>query len=157
MDGFLRVGDIHFGQEIDGTGKGRPPADLLMGPDLFGDLPADRIDRRHGGHRILEDHSDLATPETAHLALAQPDELAPAQFDRAFDHGIGVVDQAHDGHERDRLAGPRFTDDAQYLALRHIEGDAVNGAHAAMLGAKRYSEILDLQHQADLTRGSSRI
>ena len=147
VDRLLRIGDVDLGQKVDGALAGRRLADFLMRQDLLGDLPADGVDRRQRGHRILEDHGDLAAAQLAHVARRQADKFAAAIGDRAFDDRIGIVDEAHDGEQRQGLARARFADDAQDLALRDIEGDAVDGAHQALLGAEGDLEIANLEHQ----------
>ena len=46
---------------------------------------ADRVDRVQRGHRVLEDHRDVAAPDRLQLLVAQPEQLPPAQPDRAGD------------------------------------------------------------------------
>ena len=48
--------------------------------------------------------------------------------------------------QRDGLARTGFADDAEDLALADVEGDVVDRAHQAVLGAERDLEIADLEH-----------
>ena len=121
-----------------------------MGPHLLGDLPADGVDRRQRRHRVLEDHRDLAAADVPQLALRQAEQLAALVDDRAFDHGVGIVDQAHDAQQRDGLARAGFADDAEDLALADVERDVVDGAHQAVLGAEGDAQIADLEHASGI-------
>jgi hypothetical protein len=44
------------------------------------DLPADRQDRVQGGHRILEDHRDLAAANTPKRTVALVDQILALEY-----------------------------------------------------------------------------
>ena len=147
VDPLLRVGDADGAEQLD-----RPVAGLRLGAalvraDLLGDLPADPVDRVERGHRVLEDHRDLCAADLAHRVLAELHQVAALVDHLALEHRVRVDDQPHDRHHRDALAGARLADDAQHLALRDREADAVDRADDAVLGAERDLEILDLEQR----------
>ncbi len=145
------IGHAHLGEQFDGPGAGLPARQLHMGADLLLDLPADRVDRRHGAHRILEDHGDLVAADMPQRCPREADELLALVADRARQDGVRVVDQSHDGERGERLAGARLADHGQDLALGHDEGDVLDRLEDAGLGAERDAEIVDLEQR--LRRG----
>ena len=79
------------------------------------DLRADRVQRIERGHRLLEDHRDLAAADRAQLAVPRPAAgRAPAK--RIAAGRLGAVDQAEDRQRGDRLARARFADEGEFLA-----------------------------------------
>ena len=74
--------------------------------DRLHELVSDGVDRIQRSHRILEDHGDLAAADALHLVLAEFEEVLSVELDPAGDDlARGRLDQAHDRHCRDRLAG----------------------------------------------------
>ncbi len=55
-------------QKLDGPLVRLPPGHLLVRAELLRDLPADAVDGRQRGHRVLEDHRDLAAANRPHRA-----------------------------------------------------------------------------------------
>ncbi len=64
--------------------------------------------------------------------------------DGALDDAAGRLDDAHDRAGHDRLARAALADDAQHLAARHVEVDAVDGLHHALVGLEVGFEPADL-------------
>ncbi len=72
-------------------------ATLLVEDDRLHDLRADGEDRVERGHRLLEDHADVAAANRLHLALGQADEVAPRNEMRpvsmlAFDDSSRMIE-----------------------------------------------------------------
>src|SRR5262249_4888614 len=132
--------------QLDGAPAGGAARHVRVDPQLLANLPADGIDRGERRHRILEDHRDLLAADVAQLALRQAQQLAALVDDRAFDHRVGIADQAPDAQQRDGLAGSGFADDAEDLALAYVERDVVDRAHEAELGTERNLQTADLEH-----------
>ncbi len=61
------------------------------------------------------------------------------------DDAAGLVDEAHDREAGDGLAGPRFADEAEHLALVDREADAVDGRHDARAGEEVGAEVADFE------------
>ena len=65
-DGAFGVGDLHLAQQVDGAGVGFARGGEAVGHQAFADLPADAVQGRQGGHRLLEHHGDTAAAHLAH-------------------------------------------------------------------------------------------
>jgi hypothetical protein len=74
----------------------------------FHHLLADREDRIERGHRLLEDHRDVAAASLAHLLFGEVEQVLPLEQDLALRHPAGLGEQAHDRERRDRLAAAGF-------------------------------------------------
>src|SRR5262249_26447874 len=106
---------------------------------------ADDLPHRHArvqrGIRILED--DLHVPRhRAQLVAAHRGDVAPLEPHAAR----GRLDQPQDAAAGGALAAARFADQAQRLAGREIEADAVDRVHAADLARQQATldrEVLD--------------
>ena len=59
----------------------------------------------------------------------------------------GATQQTHDGAERDAFAGAGLADDADDLAGRDVEVDAVDGAHGAAARRELHAQAAHVQHQ----------
>ncbi len=141
------IGHAHLGQQVHGPGPGLAPRQFRMGADLLLDLPADRVDGRHGAHRILEDHGDLVAAHMPQRRPRQADEFLALVADRARQDRVRVVDQPHDGKRSQRFAGARFAHHGQDLALGDDEGDVLDCPEDAALGAERDAEVVDLEQR----------
>ena len=140
-----RIRDPDLAQKLDRPHLGGPRAHPLVLAQLLGDLPADPVDRRQRGHRILEDHRDLLAPDGPHLTLRELHQIAAAVKNLTFDDRVRIADQAHHAQHRDGLPGSRLAHDAEDLALPEREREAVDRAHDAFLGAKRDAQVADFQ------------
>ena len=103
------------------------------------DLRADRMERIQRGHRLLEDHRDLAAAHRAHLRLAERAQVDAVEDDAS--RRARAVDEAEDRERRDRLARPGFADERELLAGADRERDAVDDrgraeAHRQLLDRK---------------------
>jgi hypothetical protein len=90
-----------------------------------------RIERRH---RVLEHHRDAVAAQRAQLIRAHREHVAPLEGDFPPDDPGGLLQQPHQRERRDALAGTRLADNAQRLAGRDRERDAIDGAHDAGIG-----------------------
>ena len=108
---------------------GRKPG---VGLDRLDELLADAEQRVEARQRVLEDHADALAAQAPHVlvrevvdALAREPHLAAGDPPRR-------IDEPDHRRAGDRLAGARFADDAQHLAGRDVERDAVDRLeHAA--------------------------
>src|SRR3546814_7808552 len=72
--------------------------------DRLGELATDRQHRRERGHRFLEDHRQLFTPDGLELAVAYRQKIPTVVKGGAGDNpSRGVRDQSHDGKGGDAL------------------------------------------------------
>ena len=88
------------------------------------DLVADRVERIERGHRLLEDHRDVAAAHAVHRALRLRQHLAAVEPDRAG--RLRVLDETQDRQRRHRLARPRLADQRELLARIDRERDVVD-------------------------------
>jgi hypothetical protein len=113
----------------------------------FRQLPFHGEDRVQRRHRLLEDHPDLVAANVAHHAavgLGEVDRLAVLAVEHqltARDLAAAELHQAHQRERRHRLARPRFSDDADGLARRHLEGDILDPDDGAALGLELHAQV----------------
>jgi sugar phosphate isomerase/epimerase len=77
--------DADRGEHLDRRGAGLARGQAAVALQPFGDLGADAHRRIERGHRVLEDHRDLAAAQGAPCALVERGEIAPGEPDRAAD------------------------------------------------------------------------
>src|SRR5215217_5034210 len=98
-----------------------------MDLEALGELAADRQHGVERGHRLLEDHTDLAPAHVTHLLLAQREEIAALEEHLAADDAPGRRrDESHDAERADGLAAAGFADERDGLALLHVPGHTVH-------------------------------
>jgi hypothetical protein len=147
LEALVGTGDADQGE---GLPRPRPRGrvvDALVRADRLDHLRVDPQHRIEGHHRILEDHGDARPAQLAHLAVGQTDEVAALESDPAADDPSRRIDQTHDRESGDRLAGPRFADQAQNAALRDFERHAVDRLDDARPGLEPGRQILDDQRR----------
>ncbi len=129
-----RVGDPEQPEQLAGPlPAGRPGRRPVVRPDRLGELGADPGDRVQRGHRVLQDHRQVAAPHPAELAVAQPEQLLPVQPHRALHHGR-ARQQAHDRQRGHGLAAAGLADDPEHLAPAQRERQAPDRVHHPVLG-----------------------
>ena len=100
-----------------------------------------RVER---GHRLLEDHADVAAAYVAHLRIGELQEITALEVDCAADDlARRVRDKSQDRHRADRLAAARLTNDRHRLTLCDIVRDAVDGLNNAAGGEELCAEFFD--------------
>jgi hypothetical protein len=87
-----------------------------------------RIQRRH---RILEDHGDPGAAIGVHRALVEREQVDAVEHDFAAQAGHVRRQQAHEARGQARLAGARFSDDAENAALADVEVDSAQDMRRA--------------------------
>ena len=106
-----------------------------MNLDGLRDLVAYGEHRIQGGHRVLDNQGDLASPNMVHFALGLLEEILTVQNDAAGDDAAGGYrNQLHQGQHCYRLAGAGLADYAQGLSTPEVEADAVHGLDCAPPG-----------------------
>ena len=125
-------------------GEGLPRVPAVVESSRLRDLPPDSIHRVERGHRVLEDHRDLAAADLAHLVLADPGQVLALEHDLAADDPSRPL-QPHDAHRGHRLAAAGLADDAERLAGVQLERDAVDRFDGALFGREHRVQVLDLE------------
>jgi len=64
----------------------------------------------------------------------------------------GRAMEAHDAKRRDRFAAARFADQGDDLALPHLVGDALDGAHDSARGDEMHVKIGDVEQRRAIGR-----
>ncbi len=120
VEAALGIRDLHQLEQFDRPLVGGAGRHRLMAAEHLGDLEADRVDGIERGHRLLEDHRDLAPADRPHHALIDAGQLDPVELDRAPDVRV-LRQQAHQRERRRRLARARLADDRQHFARAEVE------------------------------------
>ena len=138
---------------------------ILVTPQRFGHLMADRVHRIERGHRLLEDHADAVAAQTAIVGVRKSDEFIAIQPDAAADDRA-VRQEAHQRECRDRLATAGLADEPQRLAALQGKADATHGLCRPAAGVEPDAEIADFDqrhgralahdHRSRASLGSSR-
>ena len=118
-----------------------------MQPDGLGDLAADREDRVERGHRLLEYHPQTRTTHGPHLALGEPEEIAPLETHLPVDDPPG---RRHEPHERERghrLAAARLADQPEHPAALERKRHAIDRAHRSLLQGEDRVEVPHLEQR----------
>ena len=130
--------------------------------DRFDDLVADGVHRAERGHRLLEDHGDLAAADGAHLAAvwvqlgqvdrfrsALPPFVPAARWKRICPSTIrpGRVDQLQDRVGRDALAAAAFAHHAERPAARHHQVDAIDRFDHAFIQEEIGLQAFDFEEE----------
>src|SRR5437667_7558994 len=101
-----------------------------------GDLFADGADGMERGAGALEDHRQLAAAVLEELAGARGEQIEAAEHRAARRHPPRRRQQAEHGERRHRLARAALADDADRLAPRDTESDALERADDAVARAE---------------------
>ena len=82
---ICRISDVNGFKHRKCLLSGLFPADLRMRADDVLHLPRDGEDRIQTGHRLLEDHGNIAPAKCFHLFLTFSQKLFPQKLDRSGD------------------------------------------------------------------------
>ncbi len=139
-------------QHLERTLAGGLTARIAVDADRLGNLRPDGVDRIEARHRLLEDHRDAIAANAAHLALVESSEILPPEAHGAADDASDAARQQPQDRECSHtLAAARLADDADGLAGKDLEGDAVDRASDAVLVEEVGPEITDLEQRRDHT------
>src|SRR5712692_4296116 len=112
----------------------------------LGDLTADAEHRVEGGHRVLEDHRQLAPAQPPQRLARQRVEIAPVDPDLAA-HPRAVRQEPQDRARQHRLARAGFADNAERAARCERQAHARHGAERTALGRQHDREVVDLEQR----------
>jgi hypothetical protein len=110
-------------------------------------LLADGEHRIERGHRLLEDHRDVAATLLAHLVFGEVEQVLSLEEDRAFRHPSGLGEQAHDRERRHRLAAAGFADHGNDLAAIDRIRDALDRMDRAAGGLEPHVQVANLKQR----------
>ena len=146
---LLRVQEGDVGEGIEDRSAQPVSAEPPVTAERPRDLRPDPHEGVEGGERLLEHRADDAASDGVHPPGTRghgihrsvggvQDDLAPRRK--------GVREEAEDRQRRQRLPGPRFSDDAEALSGGHIERH-VRHEVAQLRFGERDPEVADLQQR----------
>ena len=148
----LGIGDAHLAQHLHRPRARLARRLLLVELDRLHDLVADGVHRVQAGHRLLEDHRDLAAADApvgtavrVHLRQVHLAVVLAAEPQAAADGGGGGRHQPHDAERGHGLAAAALADQPQGAVAPHRQVDAVHRAHGAAVGMKPGLQVADLE------------
>ena len=123
-------------------------AHLQVDEQRLHDLLPDRQDRVERGHRLLEDHRDVAAAHLAHVVVGEIEQVSAGEQDAAGGDAAGFLGQKpHDGERGHRLAAAGFADDRHRFARPDGVRNAVDRAHDAARGLEPHVQVLHLEQR----------
>ncbi len=138
------VGDADHLQELDGAASSLALVHALVDEQRLHDLQADGQHRIERGHRLLEDHRDVAAADGAHVVLGQLEQIAALEQDAPARHAPGGLgEQSHDRQRRYRLAAARLPHQRDHLARVHAPAHALHRANDAARRHEVNVQVLD--------------
>lgn len=148
----FRVGDADLVQCRDGGLPGAGPGQPLVVPEHFGDLAADALERVEAGHRVLEDHGDVMSPDPPEFLLGEREQVLAVEEDlaAAVDAERSRVEAQH-GEGGGRLPTAGLPDHGERLARGDLQGDAPYGVHGGAFEPEVDAEVADAEQRLRLT------
>ena len=125
------------------------PAFLLTSLTLedhsLGKLSTDLNDRVKGGHRILEDHSDLVAADLVEIVLIDLKQILTVVNDLAVLNDGVTCENTEDRLTCNRLTRTRLTNDSKCLTLLKVKVNTANRLNLTRVGVERYSQIFNVK------------
>jgi hypothetical protein len=141
---LLRRRHVHRAQELELPLAQLRPRNVAARRQHFAQLIADREQRIERGHRVLQDHRDLAAPHLPELVLRQRMDRAAVETDVAGD-ASGLRQRADQCGAERGLAAARFTGDADDLLRRRCRGRPPRPPAPDAKRAERDGKVADLE------------
>ena len=141
------VGDADELEQFEGACRRLLVVHLQMNLQGLHHLLADGQHRIERGHRLLENHRDVAAALLAHLLLGEVEQVLPFEQDLALRHPAGLGEQAHDGERGYRFAAAGFPDHGNDLAPIDRIGDALDRVDRAAGGLEPHVQVADLKQR----------
>ena len=112
-------------------------------------LPHLSLDREHRvqrGHRILEDHRDLFSPDVRQLFGRESQDVGARKPDLPTEDLTGRAwDEPEDGRSGNTFAATRLPDDPEGSARVDLKGHTVHCVEESVLGLEGDLEVVDLE------------
>ena len=141
----LGIGDADRFQQFDGAAAAGGTVQTQMGFQTFANLEPHGEAGVQAGHRLLEDHRNIAAHGAATLAVRQGQQIQPLEPHDIGGNGRGPWQQAHHGQHRHRFARTRFSDNRHHLVAVNRQIDPVNRQKRTRTGVERHRQIADFQ------------
>ena len=143
---LFRGGDADEFEHLGGRVPGVLFREILVQVENLRHLTSDAMHRVERGHRLLENHADLAAADFANLRVAGVDEVAAFEIHMAAeDLARRLREQADDRHGGDAFPATGLADDADGLAGGHRERHLIDGAEQAAVSLEGRDELVHFQ------------
>ena len=114
-----------------------------MEAQRFRELVPEPVQGRQRGHGVLEDHADLAAPDSAQFRYGQAQQVPALEERRAGVYaGRGHGQESDQALGGDRFSAAGFADEPEHFAGSDVERDAVGGPDAAGVGIEGHGQVL---------------
>ena len=149
LQAALRRGNLDQLQQLQRARHAGLVRAALVAHHRLGDLVADGVDGIERRHRLLEDHRDgRSRAPRVSCALAQRADVVVADAHAARPAPRGACGSSRiSARIVTDLARAGLADDAEHLAGRQLEGDAVDGLHRRLAADELDREVLDLDER----------
>jgi hypothetical protein len=110
----------------------------------FSHLVPDGEDRVQGRHRLLKDEADAIAANRADPLIIEGEQVLAVESDRAA--CLDPTRRPNEPENRepgDRFPAAGFTDEAERLATRNVEGDAIDGTRDSRGGVEIRPQVGD--------------
>src|SRR5262245_1888815 len=144
LEAPLGIRDADHAEQLERAGARlrRRHAEVDLG--RLGQLTPHGEDGVQRGHRLLEDHADLAPADVAHLGVREAQEIAALEEDlAAYDAAGWRRHEAHDAEGAHGLAAAGLAHEGHRLPLANVPGHAVDRADDA---GRRRELCLEVPH-----------
>src|SRR5262245_65978419 len=143
LEAPLGIRDADHAEQLERAGARlrRRHAEVDLG--RLGQLTPHGEDGVQRGHRLLEDHADLAPADVAHLGVREAQEIAALEEDlAAYDAAGWRRHEAHDAEGAHGLAAAGLAHEGHRLPLANVPGHAVDRADDAGRRSELCLEVL---------------
>jgi hypothetical protein len=142
-----RGGDAHALQHLERALATLAPTCAPVPHHGLGDLIADGVDGVERQHRLLEDHGGDTATDLLEPGLVERQHVLAGERYGSFDPSTARRQHAQQRSQRHALTRARLAKEAEHLALRQRDVDAVERVDRA-LAVEAHVEIADVDHRA---------
>ena len=159
IDAPLGLRDADAAQRLDSAAPRLLPADRVVQHHRLDELRPHRVHGTEGGHRLLENETDLAASNRANLPPVglELDEvgLRPVlarEQNLAFDDASRRIDNPQDRLRGDALSAAALADDAEGLSRQDVERGAVDGFRRSLVLEETRLEVAHRKERLRIVR-----
>src|SRR5215510_66937 len=120
-----RIRDFDSRHHLDGPRPRLFSRNAFVKLDPFTYLITNRVNRIQRCHRVLKDHSDIATADSTHLLIAELQQIGTIKHDLSRGDSTGWRDQAHYRQAGYRPTASRLSDQRQGRPPNYIEAHII--------------------------------
>ncbi len=143
---FLGLGDSDSGKQGNDARSRLISIQSLMQHQRFDKLLTHTVDRIECGHRLLKNHRDITSANSAHCVFVLSQQLPAIKQDAAAAVlALRAVMQQQDRERRHRFARARLPHKRQFLSLHHGKAHAVHHGLTRTGTTKGHGQIVNFQ------------